>query len=114
MLEPNATDDDSSANAAAQVVGRMFWENTFAGIDRFGAFHEHIGCTPCDAFFESEVRRGPWTGPADALPRQVRSIGFKPPTAASCQLFDVEVANATGGAMPQATIKTGPATGPRR
>ncbi len=25
------------------LVGRMFWEATFEGLTRFGAFHEHIG-----------------------------------------------------------------------
>ena len=28
------------------------------GIARIGAFHEHIGCTPCAAFYESEVYLG--------------------------------------------------------
>ncbi len=37
----------------------MFLEDTFQELIRFGAFHEHIGCTVCDAFYEVEVRFGP-------------------------------------------------------
>lgn len=42
------------------VVGVMFYEDTYAGLGRLSAFHEHIGCTDCNAFFESEKRSGPW------------------------------------------------------
>ena len=37
-------------------IGTVFLEQTFGGVTRLGAFHEHIGCTPCDAFYESEQR----------------------------------------------------------
>ena len=42
------------------TVGRQLIADQTSGITRTSAFNEHIGCTPCDAFDESEVRRGPW------------------------------------------------------
>jgi hypothetical protein len=82
------------------VVGRMFWEDTHSGISRFGAFHEHIGCTPCDAFYESEVRGGPWV--QSPSPR-VANISFKPPTS-DCELFSVELLPSKSAAQ----FRTGP------
>ena len=105
-----ATVTRSSSNASNTsvapfniTVGSMFFEDTFEGIGRFGAFHEHIGCTPCAAFFESEVRRGPWI--AAPVARTVGSIAFhrlKP--SVECQLYEV---NITGV---EAQIATGPGT----
>ena len=34
------------------TIGRMFLEDTFQGLIRFGAFHEHIACTVCDAQYD--------------------------------------------------------------
>ena len=42
------------------TVGRQLLAEQTGGIIRTSAFNEHIGCTPCDAFDQSEVRRGPW------------------------------------------------------
>merc|ERR1711871_1620267 len=70
------------------VVGRMFFEDTFEGISSLGAFHEHIGCTPCDAFYESEVRRGPWV--RSPIARNISQIGFTRKSSL-CQLFDVDI-----------------------
>ena len=42
------------------MVGRQLLAEQFGGIVKTSAFNEHIGCTPCDAFDESEVRGGPW------------------------------------------------------
>jgi hypothetical protein len=97
--------------ASDVVVGRMFWEGTYHGISRFGAFHEHIGCCPCDAFFESEVRTGPWvSGP---MPRDVQRIGFVRKQV-ECQKFEVVVTpGEPGSGRPaSAQISTGPGTGP--
>ena len=83
------------------TVGSMFFEDTFEGIGRFGAFHEHIGCTPCAAFYESETRRGPWI--ADG---RVATIGFTPlKPSVECQLYRVSVIGVA------ASIATGPGTG---
>ena len=42
------------------TVGRQLLAEQTGGIVRTSAFNEHIGCTPCDAFDQSEVRGGPW------------------------------------------------------
>ena len=88
-------------------VGRVFLEDTFEGVSRLGAFHEHIGCTPCNAFFESEIRRGPWVD--QPLPRAVNAISFKRNNC-SCQLFDVDMLTIDG--IPAAQFRTGPGSGP--
>jgi hypothetical protein len=85
----------------------LFWQETPGGITRFGAFHEHIGCTPCDAFYESEVRRGPWV--AAPIARAVRSISFARPNC-TCQEFDVSTLEVDG--MAAAQFRTGPGTRP--
>lgn len=43
-------------------VGRIVLEgNTHAnGIERFSILHTHLGCTPCDAFYQSAVVSGPF------------------------------------------------------
>ena len=59
------------------VVGKMFYEDTSDGVTRFGAFHEHIGCTPCASFYESEVRRGPFiSGPGARVVKSIRSVSI--------------------------------------
>ena len=42
------------------MVGRQLLAEQTGGIVGTSAFNEHIGCTPCDAFDQSEVRGGPW------------------------------------------------------
>lgn len=97
-------------------VGKMFWEDTYGGISRLQAFHEHIGCTPCAAFYESEVRTGPWV--ARPLARGVANVSFTPPNA-TCQLFQVDIFESQlmtdssvgpGGRSWAAQFKTGPGT----
>lgn len=81
-------------------VGRIFFEDgDGGGVTRLGAFHEHIGCTPCNAFFESEERTGPWF--PDSNKRDV-SINFTRPTA-ECRLFNVIIKDG-----PSAIFRTGP------
>lgn len=96
-------------NGSTVLVGRMLLEETFGGVARFGAFHEHIGCTPCAAFYESEVRRGPWI--SAPVPRVVSSIGFQRKNV-TCELYQVDLFNSSG--MPAAQFATGPGTGPNR
>jgi len=85
-------------------VGEMFMQENYGGVSRLGAFHEHIGCTDCDAFYESERRNGPWvTAPS---PRNVSAVTFKRFNA-SCELYDVTITGTS------ALIETGPGTGPK-
>jgi len=69
-----------------------------------GAFHEHIGCTECDAFYESEIRTGPWV--LQPRPHTVKNINFTRVNA-SCQLFDFRRLHSDS-----VLIETGPGTGP--
>eukprot|EP00051_Salpingoeca_urceolata_P029130 m.6401 g.6401 ORF g.6401 m.6401 type:complete len:868 (-) comp2629_c0_seq1:146-2749(-) len=82
-------------------VGVMLLQEAYGGVDRFGAFHEHIGCTPCSAFYESEVRSGPWLSDG----RNV-SIAFRRKTV-PCELYDVHLLGSR-----VALVETGPGTGP--
>jgi hypothetical protein len=95
--------DPSGTEVKTYTVGKVFLEETQGGIVRFSAFHEHIGCTPCDAFFESEVRRGPWINAPNK--RTVASVGFSAP-AAECRLFNVTLLSDKISAR----ISTGPGT----
>ena len=108
-LEASRVGADGAVEGSPVIVGRMFWQGTFGGIDRLGAFHEHIGCTPCEAFYESELRTGPWIEAPQR--RTVRRIGFAPPHVASCRLFDVEITTSAQG-TPCAQFRTGPGAVP--
>ena len=56
-FQPHKKSEQSSKQLPKQFdIGTVFLEQTFGGVTRLGAFHEHIGCTPCDAFYESESR----------------------------------------------------------
>ena len=89
------------------TVGKMLLEDSYGGLTRFSAFHEHIGCTPCNEFYESEIRVGPYKiQPGN---RAVKSIGFTRKNV-SCELY--EVSNAVVDGHPAAQISTGPGTGP--
>ena len=94
---------------ATQVwtVGEIFFEDSYGGVGRFNAFHEHIGCTPCLAFFESEVRIGPYA--IEPGHRVVRAIRFNP-IDAQCEAYAVR--NLTVDGIPAAQISTGPGSGP--
>lgn len=94
----------SQEGCRAQVwtLGKMFFEGTYSGVTRFGAFHEHIGCTPCAAFYESEIRRGPFS--IEPGHRQVHSIAFARKNV-SCELYEVracpsQISPATPGDHP--------------
>jgi hypothetical protein len=89
--------------AQTYTVGHVFLEETHGGIVRFSAFHEHFGCVPCDSFFESEIRRGPWIAAPDK--RTVANISF---TAPPCECREFEVTLGLPG--PGAQFSTGPGT----
>ena len=105
-----AGDGDGGGSAAAGgggaaiTVGVMFYEDTYLGLDRLSAFHEHIGCTDCNAFFESETRTGPWVQTAGGG-RRSAYVNFTAPDPL-CKLFKVDVAAAHDAAV----ISTGPGT----
>ena len=44
------------------LVGRQLLAGSFGGMRQssMSAFYEHIGCTPCDAFYARTSRAGPW------------------------------------------------------
>jgi hypothetical protein len=89
-------------------LGKMFFEDSYGGVERLGGFDEHIGCTECDAFTAVETRRGPWV--AAPVARTVKQITFTRPNC-SCQLFDITVKpGATSADSPSAAIRTGPPT----
>lgn len=85
------------------TIGEVFLERTYTGVDRLSAFHEHIGCTDCDAFWESERRTG--IEVLAPLPRITTTIDFSRPKAA-CELFNVTVNNTAH--PPYAVFETGP------
>ena len=87
------------------VVGRQFWEGTFTGITSIGTFHEHIGCIPCDAFYESEIRRGPWI---HAPVSREANVSYVNHTGPYCKLHSVEVIQRPDGTGEAAQIRTGP------
>eukprot|EP00041_Stephanoeca_diplocostata_P018679 m.393369 g.393369 ORF g.393369 m.393369 type:complete len:340 (+) comp21087_c1_seq21:223-1242(+) len=99
------------AESDAILLGSVFFERTFGLVDRLGAFHEHIGCTPCDAFFEGERRFGLTVNAPDT--RTTSAITFNPPTTAECQLYNVKQAPLPSG-LPSVVITTGPGTHPTR
>lgn len=87
------------------TVGHQFWEGTFSGITRIGAFHEHIGCIACDAFYESEIRRGPWIHAP--LSREA-NVSYTENLRPYCKLHSVEVLRRPDGSGEAAQIRTGP------
>eukprot|EP00040_Diaphanoeca_grandis_P023380 m.127113 g.127113 ORF g.127113 m.127113 type:complete len:339 (+) comp29249_c0_seq2:167-1183(+) len=104
-LEASYTKARSPSVTTTLQVGEMFLEETFGGVTRLGSFHEHIGCTDCSAFYESERRTGPWLTSPHA--RNVSSITFTRPSA-ECELFDVAINEKEKSAL----IETGPGCGP--
>eukprot|EP01060_Flectonema_neradi_P040869 TRINITY_DN9470_c0_g1_i1.p1 TRINITY_DN9470_c0_g1~~TRINITY_DN9470_c0_g1_i1.p1 ORF type:complete len:291 (+),score=52.78 TRINITY_DN9470_c0_g1_i1:131-1003(+) len=96
-------------SASGTHIGTMFWEDTFEGIDRLSSFHEHIGYTPCDSFYEEEMRTGPFiTSPSPRSPVDMTFTPPKQPANASCLLYNVTIDKLTF----TATFATGPGTGP--
>jgi len=91
------------------TLGKVFFERTHTGVSRVGAFHEHIGCTDCDAFYEAEMRSG--IEVLAPTPRTTTKIDFARDATWDCQLFNVTVNN-TAGSTPTAMFQTGPGTGP--
>merc|ERR1712232_927332 len=54
--------DLNDPTAGPQVIGRVLLEDDAGsqGIASFKNFHEHIACTPCDAYYESTTITGPF------------------------------------------------------
>lgn len=78
------------------------------GIKSLGQTHQHIGCVPCDLFYESTIVTGPFINIPHAS-HAVRSADGSPPdlTADSCELFRI---SALGGFAVR--FETGPGLWP--
>jgi hypothetical protein len=57
-----AIDRGSSAPAETIVLGRVLLQGDTptTGISTYKSFHEHLGCTACDAFYEQTIVTGPF------------------------------------------------------
>eukprot|EP00756_Hemistasia_phaeocysticola_P064779 Hpha_TRINITY_DN8058_c0_g1::TRINITY_DN8058_c0_g1_i1::g.140193::m.140193 len=100
------TAEASVSGRAFFEVGTMLLEDTYGGVSRLGSFHEHIGCTVCDAFSESETRHGPWIGKSRTPPV---SASFTPISDKdACRLFNASIDDKAH----TVTFTTGPGTGP--
>jgi len=72
------------------VLGRVLFEGDTEseGVRVWKNFHEHMGCVPCDAFYE----RTTVTGPFILESQGVHTIGaghLEPPASGSCKLYRV-------------------------
>jgi hypothetical protein len=89
------------------VFGRMLLESTTGGINRLNNFHEHVGCTPCDAFYENTVISIP-----EVLAPQnkhvLKGVYSKAPAQASCKLYRTVAIPNPSGPVPLISIETGP------
>merc|ERR1712125_288584 len=96
-------------NGFTFVLGRVVLTGDTAseGIEVWKNFHEHIGCTPCDAFYEKTTVTGPWI----LEPKDVHEVkaGFVEPLnpATSCRHY--RVTSLSGLSV---GIETGPGVAP--
>jgi hypothetical protein len=109
---------DIKNNVLPMAVGRVVLEGIGCeyGINRLKQSHQHIGCTPCDLFYESTTVTGPFiTEPAGV--HSVRSAATEPPviTSTSCELFRTSSYNEPGTSNAYGTtlhFETGPGLWP--
>lgn len=92
------------------VLGRVLLEGDTAneGIDRWRNFHEHIGCTPCDAFYEKTTVQGPSILQPEGVHRIKRGFVQGIPSKFTCRLHR-EVARDDGLTI---QMETGPGVTP--
>lgn len=80
------------SNTRMTVVGRVILAGNSEknGIVKLWQSHEHIGCVPCDLFYESTIVSGPFIQHPVGV-HVVRSAKASPPslTAESCELFRI-------------------------
>jgi len=96
-------------NGSAFVLGRVVLEGdtTSEGIEVWKNFHEHLGCTPCDAFYEKTTVTGPWI----LEPKGVHEVkeGVVEPLDASTSCRHYRVTSLSGLSL---SIETGPGVTP--
>jgi hypothetical protein len=83
---------DLSQPSEVKVVGRvvLVGNSDQFGIKKIRQSHEHLGCTPCDLYYESTIVSGPFImDPPDA--HVIKKAMGEPPelTMESCELFRV-------------------------
>jgi hypothetical protein len=109
---------DIKNNIPEVTVGRVVLEGEGSeyGIKGLKQSHQHMGCTPCDLFYESATVTGPFiTEPAGV--HAVRSADTEPPviTSTSCELFRTSSYNEPGTTNSYGTtlhFETGPGLWP--
>jgi len=108
--EWEVTAEDLSQSSPIMVVGRVILAGNSAvyGIKSMRQSHQHIGCVPCDLFYESTIISGPFIQEPVGV-HAVRSADGTPPplTSESCELFRI---SSIGGFAVQ--FETGPGLWP--
>jgi hypothetical protein len=90
--EWEVTAKDLTQDSVVMTVGRVILAGNSAtyGIKDLRQSHEHMGCVPCDLFYESTVVTGPFIEDPVGV-HVIRSADGQPPqlTSESCELFRV-------------------------
>lgn len=88
--EWEVTAEDLSQASPVMTVGRVILAGNSAvyGIKAMRQSHQHIGCVPCDLFYESTIISGPFINDPVGV-HVIRSADGTPPplTSESCELF---------------------------
>jgi len=108
--EWEVTAEDLTDSSPTMTVGRFILEGNAAqyGIKSLRQSHQHLGCVPCDLFYESTIVSGPFINDPPGV-HVIRSADGQPPplTAESCELFRM---SAIGGTTVK--FETGPGLWP--
>lgn len=90
--EWEVTAEDLTQASPVMTVGRVVLAGNSAiyGIKKLGQSHQHIGCVPCDLFYESTIVSGPFIEEPVGV-HAVRSANGMPPplSSESCELFRI-------------------------
>lgn len=91
------------------VLGRVLLEGDTQsqGINLWTNFHEHLGCTPCDAFYESTTVTGPFIREPQGAHKISRVYVEPPKSEYTCRLF-----RTVGLSNFAVLIETGPGVAP--
>jgi hypothetical protein len=108
--EWEVTAEDLTQTSPVMVVGRVILAGNAAiyGIKSLRQSHQHLGCVPCDLFYESTITAGPFIMDPVGV-HALRSADGIPPalTSESCELFRI---SAIGGYTVK--FETGPGLWP--
>jgi len=90
--EWEVTAEDLTQTSPVMTVGRVILAGNSAvyGIKEMRQSHQHLGCVPCDLFYESTIVSGPFINDPVGV-HVVRSADGEPPllTSESCELFRI-------------------------